>query len=192
MVEVVFLTTVDSDGRVNVMTVNPLNYLAQDPYLVGVTLRPSRHSHGCVQGTGQFVLSVPSSRFAKHLNYCGIVSGRDRDKIEDLQLPTIPADEVLVPRIADCIAYFECEVDEIKRYGSHDLFVGKRVCFHEPAWVRGADGDRLVRNDTVPVASYTGYDFWCLGAKLWEYTRDPSQLLNLICEERSAQEMDAQ
>ena len=49
---------------------------------------------------------------------------------------------------------------------------------------RDSEGNLIVEPHTVPVVLYTGYDFWCLGEKLWDYTTDSQHLLETIEKEK--------
>ena len=89
---VAFLTSRDPDGRPNIMTVMPTDFVAFAPYLVGVTIKPSNFSHRCISEAGQFGLSIPAGSLAKELNYCGIVSGRDIDKFSAIDQEPVLAD----------------------------------------------------------------------------------------------------
>ncbi len=123
---------------------------------------------------------IPPGLLAKEINYCGIVSGRDVDKFVAMGHEPVSGSELDVPRLAGCIRYYECKVKEISKYGSHDYFVAERVLLEESSDIKDTDGNYIVTKDVVPIVSYTGYDFWCLGQKVWDYTTDPEQLLQLI------------
>jgi len=183
---VAFLTSKDPDGRPNVMTVMPTDFVAFAPYLVGVAIKPSNFSHRCVVEAGQFGLSVPPGALAKELNYCGIVSGREIDKFTAIDLEPVSGAELDVPRLGGCIRYYECKVKEVRRYGSHDFFVAERVLLDESPDIKDAAGNYIVTEKTVPIVSYTGYDFWCLSRKVSDYTADPEQLLETIKNQRDA------
>ena len=181
---VLFLTSTDRDGRPNVMTAMQGGFVSFDPFLLGVSVKTSDHSHRCIAATGRFAFSVPPGAFAKHLDYCGIVSGREVDKFEALHLATTPAPELGLPMVDGCIRYCECRVKEARHYGSHDLLVGERVSEEISPEVQDREGHFVVEPHTVPVVSYTGYDFRCLGEKVWDYTTDSQRLLALIAEDR--------
>ena len=182
---VAFLTCADSDNRPNIMTLMPIDFISFKPYLIGVSISTGSYSHRCISEAGCFSLSVPTGALAKHLNYCGIVSGCDVDKFEVLQLATTPGSELGLPMIDGCIRYYECRVKDIQRYGSHDLFVAERTSFKESPEIKNSEGETIVSPDTVPVVSYTGYDFWCLGKKVWDHTTDSQHLLEIITQEKN-------
>ena len=181
---VLFLTSTDRDGRPNIMTAMQGGFVSFAPFLLGVSVKTSSYSHRCITETGRFAFSVPPGALAKQLNYCGIVSGRDVDKLEALQLAVTPGPELGLPMVDGCMRYCECRVKEARHYGSHDLFVGERVSEEIRAEVKDDGGNFIVEPHTVPVVSYTGYDFRCLAEKVWDYTTDSQRLLALIEEER--------
>ncbi|MBU0703525.1 MAG: flavin reductase family protein, partial [Chloroflexi bacterium] len=66
--------------RANIITLAWVGTLCSEPPLVGIGVRPSRHSHGLIKEAGEFVINLPSTEQARWLDHCGIVSGRDEDK----------------------------------------------------------------------------------------------------------------
>jgi flavin reductase (DIM6/NTAB) family NADH-FMN oxidoreductase RutF len=179
-----FLTCVGADGRANITTVMLGGWVCRWPHLSGVSLNAGGYSNKCVRETGQFALCVPPAALAKQLNYCGIVSGRDVDKLKVLQLGTTPGAKLGLPIVDGCVEYAECRVKEILHYGSHDFIVGERVGEAASPEFHDSSGKPIVTPRTVPVVSYTGFDFWCLGEKVWDYTRDSQHLLEVINKER--------
>ena len=164
----------------------PTDFVAFAPNLVGVPINPSKFSHRCNTEAGQFGLSIPPGSLAKELNYCGIVSGRNIDKFNAIDQEPVSGSELDVPRLAGCIRYYECRVKEVRQYGSHDFFVAERILLDESADIKDADGNYIVTQNTVPIVSYTGYDFWCLGQKVWDYTTDPDRLLQTMKNQRDS------
>ena len=181
---VVFLTCVSPDGRPNITTVMIGGWVCFNPFLDGVSLNVGGFSRKCVVETKQYAICKVSKSFAKELNYCGIVSGKDIDKFDALKLDTTPGSELGMPIIDGCLSYAEYRVREISHYGSHDWIVGEKVNEKTVREFKDSDGNQILEPHTVPVVSYTGYDFWCLGEKVWDCTTNMQHLLEIICRER--------
>jgi flavin reductase (DIM6/NTAB) family NADH-FMN oxidoreductase RutF len=121
----VVLVTTRWHGVANVMPVGWNMPLSHDPPLVGIAVHPSRHTYDMLRFSEEFALNVPGRRLMNHVQYLGMVSGRDVQKIELAKLPTFKAQHVDAPLLEGCLAYIECSVLEVLPLGDHHLFVGK-------------------------------------------------------------------
>jgi flavin reductase (DIM6/NTAB) family NADH-FMN oxidoreductase RutF len=113
--------------RANIITLAWVGTLCSEPPLVGIGVRPSRHSHGLIQEVGEFVVNLPGVEQVKWVDYCGVVSGRDEDKWAACGFTPMPASRVQVPVIAECPVSIECHLQQTISLGSHDLFIGEVV-----------------------------------------------------------------
>jgi flavin reductase (DIM6/NTAB) family NADH-FMN oxidoreductase RutF len=114
-------------AQANIITMAWVGTLCSDPPLVGIGVRPSRHSHGLIHKVGEFVINLPTAEQTRWLDYCGMVSGRDTDKWAACGFSQAPATEVQVPLIAECPVNIECRLQQTLSLGSHDLFIGEVV-----------------------------------------------------------------
>jgi len=121
----VVLVTTRWRGVANVMPAAWNMPLSHDPPLVGIAVHPSRHTYDMLRFSEEFALNVPGRRLMNHVQYLGMVSGRDVQKIELAKLPTFKAQRVDAPLLEGCLAYIECSVLEVLPLGDHHLFVGK-------------------------------------------------------------------
>jgi flavin reductase (DIM6/NTAB) family NADH-FMN oxidoreductase RutF len=106
-----FLVSVDKNGRPNVMTIGwaLLGTAWYLPILL-VLVRPSRYTHSCLLGSGEFTVNVPFGKMEKELEFCGEKSGREVDKFKELGLRWEKGHEVSVPVLTDCDLIYECRV----------------------------------------------------------------------------------
>jgi flavin reductase (DIM6/NTAB) family NADH-FMN oxidoreductase RutF len=105
------LTSADSEGRPNVMTIgwgNPGVIWGRPIFVVYV--RPSRFTFQNIEGTGEFVVNVPTADMQDQCMYCGTESGRDINKFEQCGLTPVDAPTVRAPLIAECVRFYECKV----------------------------------------------------------------------------------
>ncbi|RLD07150.1 MAG: flavin reductase family protein [Chloroflexota bacterium] len=114
-------------AEANIITLSWVGTLCSKPPLIGLGMRPSRHSYHLIQQEGEFVINLPSMEQAKELDYCGIVSGRDEDKWVSCGFTKSAGTEVVVPLIAECPVNIECRLRETFSLGIHDLFIGEVV-----------------------------------------------------------------
>jgi flavin reductase (DIM6/NTAB) family NADH-FMN oxidoreductase RutF len=133
-----FLTS-KKDGKVNTMTIawGGISFVWYKPVFVAY-VRYSRDTYQMLEDHGEFTVSIPLSKeMKKELAYAGSKSGRDTNKIADLNLTLKDGLEVDVPILADCDVHYECKViykqamepgnipQEIKDryYNTHDYHV---------------------------------------------------------------------
>jgi flavin reductase (DIM6/NTAB) family NADH-FMN oxidoreductase RutF len=156
----VVLVTTRWHGVDNVMPVAWNMPLSHEPPLLGIAVHPSRHTYDMIRFSEQFALNFPSRLLMNHVQYLGIVSGREVQKIDVAKLPTFKAQRVDVPLLEGCLAWVECAVEDILRLGDHHLFVGKvlavqveREAFEE-AW--------LLADDDLKPLHYLGGDLYAV------------------------------
>lgn len=135
--------------------------------MVGIGVRPSRHSHGLIKEVGEFVVNLPDATQARWVDYCGMVSGRDVDKWAACGFTPAPASEVQVPVIAECPVNIECRMRQVLSLGSHDLFIGEVVSVQVDEAVLDGRG-RLDFAEAKPFA-YVNGEYWQVGERLGTY-----------------------
>ena len=123
----VVLVSCGHGEQANVITIAWTGILCSSPPQVGIGVRPSRHSHGLIQETGEFVINVPGEDLLDEVEYCGFVSGQEVNKFAAQGLTPAPGSAVQTPIIAECPINIECRVNHTLPLGSHDLFVGEVV-----------------------------------------------------------------
>ena len=114
----------------NIITIAWTGIVNSDPPMTYLSIRPSRHSHGILKRTGEFVINLTPISLAKAADYCGVRSGRDENKFTSQKLTPIPADLVKAPIIQECPVNLECKVTQFIPYPSHDMFVAEIIRVH--------------------------------------------------------------
>ncbi len=163
-VPLVLVTAADERGRSSVLTVGWAGGLCADPPFVGISVRRDRYSHGIISDSGEYGVNLPTRHLLEVVDYCGTVSGADRDKFADTGLNPEAAQELRwAPLIHECPVNLECIVTEVLRLGSHDFFVGEVVstrCREE--WV----GDGRIRADHGDLLAYSTGTYLSVGEDL--------------------------
>jgi flavin reductase (DIM6/NTAB) family NADH-FMN oxidoreductase RutF len=111
----------------NIITLAWVGTVCSDPPMVGISIRPSRYSHGLVKLHGEFAVNLPTVSLAHATDYCGTVSGRKGDKFAETGLTPVSANAISTVIIAECPVNLECKVAQVIHLGSHDLFLGEVV-----------------------------------------------------------------
>ena len=81
------LSTSGKNAKPNVMTIGSglVGILWYKPTFA-VAVRPTRYTHKLLEESIEFTVNVPSVGIEKVIEYCGNVSGRDRDKFREMNL----------------------------------------------------------------------------------------------------------
>jgi flavin reductase (DIM6/NTAB) family NADH-FMN oxidoreductase RutF len=151
-------------GAPNIITLAWVGCLCSEPPVVGVSIRPSRHSHGLVKASGEFVVNVPTAGMVRAVDVCGTVSGRDANKFEAVGLTPVPAQAVRTVLIRECPVNLECRVTQVLPLGSHDLFLGQVVAVHVEEALLDAGGELDLTRAQALV--YGGHAYWAIGPRL--------------------------
>ena len=109
----------------NVMTAAWTGIICSEPVLTYVSIRPSRYSHEIISKTKEFVINVPNLALAHATDFCGVKSGRNINKFEACKITASPSSKISAPQILEAPISLECEVIEIKHYGTHDMFLAR-------------------------------------------------------------------
>lgn len=111
----------------NIITIAWTGTLCSDPPMCYISVRPERHSHAILQRTGEFVINLTTGPLAFATDWCGVRSGRQYRKFEEMHLTPAPAAKVRAPIIVEAPINIECRVTEVRRLGTHDMFMAEVV-----------------------------------------------------------------
>ena len=116
-----------SPEEYNLFTVAWTGTLCTNPPLCYISVRPERHSHGIIERNREFVINLTTKPLAYATDWCGVKSGRDYRKFEEMGLTPGRAGVVDAPVVEEAPVSIECRVREIVPLGSHDMFVAEVV-----------------------------------------------------------------
>uniref|UniRef100_UPI004025AB17 flavin reductase family protein n=1 Tax=Eshraghiella crossota TaxID=45851 RepID=UPI004025AB17 len=111
----------------NIVTVAWTGTICSDPAMVSISVRPERYSHDIIEETGEFVINLVTKDLTYATDYCGVRSGRDVDKFKEMNLTPLPSKMIDAVGIEDSPVNIECKVVEVKKLGSHDMFIAEVV-----------------------------------------------------------------
>lgn len=126
-VPVVMVSTIDANGKDNIITVAWAGTVCTNPPMVSISIRPERYSYHMLEETKEFVINLTNADLVKACDYCGVTSGRDVDKFEKMNLTRLPMQHVKAPGIAESPVNMECRVVDIRPLGSHTMFIAEVV-----------------------------------------------------------------
>ncbi len=120
--------------RPNLITVAWTGIVCSHPPMLSISLRKERYSYAPIAGTKEFTVNLVGEDLLHAMDYCGVRSGREKNKFQMMELTPIQAPPLTVaPALAESPAYLCCQVKDILPLGSHDLFLAEilQVCVQE-------------------------------------------------------------
>jgi flavin reductase (DIM6/NTAB) family NADH-FMN oxidoreductase RutF len=119
-VPAVLVSCGDAPDNYNLITIAWTGTICSEPALTYISVRPERHSHAIIERTGEFVINLTTKKLAWAVDFCGVKSGREINKFKQLKLTPLKA-----PLLKESPLNIECRVEEIKKLGSHDMFLAR-------------------------------------------------------------------
>ena len=161
---ITLVTSVDKEGKPNIIPIAWVGVACRDPPIIGIAMRPSRHSDQLISQTKEFVVNIPTIDLLWETDYCGKVSGRDHDKFLETKLTPVASKKVKPPLIGECPVNLECVLRQTVKLGTHDLFLGEVVAVHVDESILGEDG-KIDFSKARPIV-YNRGEYWSLGERV--------------------------
>ena len=98
--------------------------------MLSISIRPERLSYEYIKETMEFTVNLPTRRLTRETDFCGVRSGRNVDKIKEMNFTLKPGKEVVSSYIKECPVNIECKVKDIIPLGTHDLFLAEVLTSH--------------------------------------------------------------
>jgi flavin reductase (DIM6/NTAB) family NADH-FMN oxidoreductase RutF len=157
------VSTVGSSGSFDVMTASWVSIVSKTPPTLAVSLNRGRLTYEQIRETGCFVVNMVPASLAVEADYCGLRSGRDRDKFKMAGLTPVEASQVAAPLIAECPLNVECRLLREVELGEYVLVLGEILEIHAVEMAFGKDG-RIDAGAFDPLVYLGGIrEYWGLG-----------------------------
>ena len=124
---VVMVSCGASNEDYNIITVAWTGTICTNPPMCYISIRPNRHSYNIIKKYGEFVINLTTKDLAFATDWCGVKSGRDFNKFEEMKLTPAPSKEIKAPIIKESPLSIECKLKQIVPLGSHDMFIAEVV-----------------------------------------------------------------
>jgi len=111
----------------NIITISWTGTICSDPPMCYISVRPGRHSHAILERTREFVINLTTKDLAFSTDWCGVKSGRQHKKFDEMKLTPGLASKVKAPTIEEAPINIECKVTQIIKLGTHDMFMAEVV-----------------------------------------------------------------
>ena len=166
-VPAVMVSVADKDGKANIITIAWAGTICTNPPMVSISVRPERYSYHMIEETGEFVINLTTEELVKACDYCGVVSGRDKDKFKEMNLTTFVVEGVRVPAIEESPVNIACRVVEKKELGSHHMFIAEVVSVTVDEAHMNETGKFLINE--LGLVMYSHGEYFAMGEKLGKF-----------------------
>lgn len=151
----------------NVMTVAWTGIINTNPALVYISVRPERYSYNIIKENKEFVINLTTENLAYATDWCGVRSGANFDKFDEMHLTKEKANFVKCPLIKESPVSIECKVIDEKNYGSHTMFLAEVLSID-------ADDKYIDENGAFDISkcnliAYANGGYYSLGKKIGKF-----------------------
>lgn len=158
------ITTVDTKGNTNVAPISNLTSVSTQPQAIVISVYPQWTTFKNIKYVGQFGVNLGGKELLSKLwicgnKYAGISLPSNPNKFLLTGLTEMPSTHILPPRIAECYAHLECEVEWIQTAGNHMLVYAKVVAASQKEDAFSKDGVVLNSLQYKPLMQITGSHF---------------------------------
>jgi flavin reductase (DIM6/NTAB) family NADH-FMN oxidoreductase RutF len=157
-----------SEDEYNLLTVSWVGTICTQPPMCYISIRPERHSYEIIKRTGEFVLNLTTEKLAFATDWCGVKSGRDHRKFEEMKLTPEKGKMVDAPIVKESPVCIECKVKEIVPLGTHHMFIAEVVNIQaDPEFIDSKTGAMHLEN--AHLIAYSHGHYYKLGEELGKF-----------------------
>ena len=117
-------------GKTNIMTMGWHTVMEFTPALVGCVIAGSNHSFSLIRASRECVINLPTTALTDQVVGIGNTSGAEIDKFEAFGLTAEDARDVGAPLIRECLANFECRIQDDTLVERYNFFIFEVVRAH--------------------------------------------------------------
>jgi flavin reductase (DIM6/NTAB) family NADH-FMN oxidoreductase RutF len=121
------ITCGKNEDEYNIITVSWIGTICTNPPMCYISLRPERHSYSIIKNNKEFVINLTNEALAYATDWCGVRSGKDYNKFNEMKLTPQKTSVVDSVFIEEAPLSIECIVKEILPLGSHHMFIAEVV-----------------------------------------------------------------
>ena len=151
----------------NIITVAWTGILNTDPAMVYISVRPSRYSYNIIKESGEFVINLTTKDLAYATDWCGVKTGAKVDKFKEMNLHKEKANFVKCPLIKESPVSIECKVKEIKKLGTHDMFMAEILAINaDEKYIDEKGAFDISKCDLI---AYSNGKYYSMGKKIGKF-----------------------
>lgn len=148
----------------NALTIAWTGIVNSEPPMTYISVRPSRYSYEIIRRSGEFVINLPTAAMTRAIDYCGVRSGREENKIEKTGLHLEAGETVRAPLIAESPIHLECRVCRELPLGTHTMFLAEITAVRIDEALLDTEGKLHI--ERAGLAAYAHGTYFALGKKL--------------------------
>lgn len=111
----------------NIFTVAWVGTICTNPPMCYISVRSERYSYPILKNNMEFVINLTTADMAYATDWCGVRSGKDYNKFQEMKLTPGKSTIITAPIIEESPVCIECRVTQIIPLGSHDMFIAEVV-----------------------------------------------------------------
>ena len=157
-----------SPEEYNIITVAWTGTINTNPPMCYISVRPERYSHAIIKKNMAFVINLTTEKLAAATDWCGVKSGNDFNKFEEMGLNAEIAQKVNAPIIVESPVNIECKVTEIKTLGTHDMFIAEVVNVQGDKSLINPKSGTFLFSKSKPITYMHGY-YYAIGKRIGRF-----------------------
>lgn len=107
----------------NCITIAWTGIINSQPPKTYISIRPERHSYEIIKQSKEFIINMPTVKYVKEIDWCGVRSGAKEDKFKAMNFTPYEVEGFDCPAIAELPIALTCKVFDIVPLGCHDMFM---------------------------------------------------------------------
>lgn len=152
----------------NIITVAWVGTICTNPPMCYISVRPERHSYPILKKNMEFVINLTTKDMAFATDWCGVRSGKNYNKFQEMKLTPGKAAMVQAPLIEESPLCIECRVKEIVALSSHHMFIADVVNVKaDDKYLNSETGKFELAQSNLLVYAHGGY--YELGEKIGKF-----------------------
>jgi flavin reductase (DIM6/NTAB) family NADH-FMN oxidoreductase RutF len=164
---IAWVTSLSASGVVNLAPFSAFTFLSMKPALLGINIgRRSgqrKDTANNIQRSGEYVVHIGDGAQMHAIHESSAEHPPDISEVDLLGLPTLPGEQLRVPRLADAPVAMECRLQQVIPFGrtGSEFFVGEVIAIHARD---GLVRDGKIESKTLdPVCRLAGPNYATLG-----------------------------
>ncbi|MGC3976760.1 MAG: flavin reductase family protein [Paludibacteraceae bacterium] len=157
-----------SEEEYNILTISWMGTICTNPPMCYISVRPERHSYEIIKRTGEFVINLTNEELAYAADWCGVKSGKNVNKFEEMKLTPVKGEMINAPIIKESPLCIECKVKEIIPLGSHHMFIADVLNVQADARFINEETDKFDIEKAILIAYSHGH-YYKLGEEIGRF-----------------------
>jgi len=155
-----------SGDSANVMTCAWIGIVSSSPPTLAISLHKNRYSLGLIRDSGEFSVNIPAASHFKEVDYCGLVSGKKRNKFADAGFTAVAGSTIGTPIIEECPYNIECKMCLEIELGDWIVIFGEILETHVDQDKMDAENKLDISKIDPLVYCATVRQYWSMGKEL--------------------------